>query len=92
MTFAFQVARDIIGNSISFSVKSDLSRQIVGVRTSLDSFTLADERVSPASTHFERSFRQAGNAGPGTTHTLTVEVFDESGTVETGTKIWVDNQ
>lgn len=92
MTFTFQVSRDVIGNSISFIVKSDLSREIVRVRTTLDFFNLADDQVSPASTHFERSFRQAGSAGPGMSHTLTVEAFDEAGTVETGTKIWVDNQ
>ncbi|HVG11003.1 MAG TPA: hypothetical protein VNM67_25085 [Thermoanaerobaculia bacterium] len=92
MTFAFQVARDIIGNSISFVVKSDPSREIVRVRASLDFLNLGDDRVNSASTHFERSFRQAGNAGPGTTHTLTVEAFDETGAIETGTKIWVDNQ
>ena len=92
MNFTFQVARDVIGNSISFVVKSDLNRAIARVRTTLDFFNLADDQVDPASTHFERSFRQAGDAGPGMQHTLTVEVFDGDGTVETGTKVWVDNQ
>lgn len=92
MTFTFQIARDLIGSNISFIVKSDLGREIVRVRTNLDFVNQGDDRVNPASTHFERTFRQAGIAGPGMTHTLIVEAFDESGTVETATKIWVDVQ
>ena len=91
MIFSLQVARDILGNSISVLITSDLSREITRVATTLDGFTLGTDLLSPPLTRYERSFRQAGHASPGLSHNLTVTAFDETGISETARRTWVDN-
>lgn len=90
MTFTIRVSRDVIGNAISIIIDAEAGRRIARVRTELDGFLLGEDDVNPAATHFERTFRQAGSAGPGMEHTLVVEAFDGDGGSDVATKIWVD--
>lgn len=90
MTFKLAVCRDVVGSRIDITVDSEPDRLIARVTTTLDNFGLGDDRPRNPSTHFERGFAQAGNAGPGTKHVLEVQAYDESGSAESATKIWVD--
>jgi hypothetical protein len=91
LAFKLIVRRDAIGIHIDITVDTEPGRLIARVTTTLDNFGLADDRLRNPSTHFERGFAQAGNAGPGTHHILEVQVHDENGSTESATKIWVDD-
>jgi hypothetical protein len=90
MTFKLAVCRDVVGSRIDITVVSEPDRLIARVTTTLDNFGLGDDQLENPSTHFERGFVQAGNAGPGTRHVLEVQVRDEGGSAEHATKVWVD--
>ena len=64
-----------------FTLKA--SRDVIGNK-------LGSDHLSEPSVHFERHFRQAGEAGPGMEHTLEVKATDTDGNSEVATKIWLD--
>jgi hypothetical protein len=90
MTFGLAVSRDVVGSRIDITVDTEPDRLIAQVTTTLDNFELGNDQLKNPSTHFERGFVQAGNAGPGTGHVLEVQVRDEGGSKEHATKVWVD--
>ena len=90
MRFTLKASRDVIGNKIELKILRSGSQLIARVDTELDTFKLGSDHLSEPSVHFERHFRQAGEAGPGTEHTLVVKATDTDGTSEVATKIWLD--
>jgi len=90
MRFTLKITRDVIGNKIDLKILRSGSQLIAQVDTELDTFKLGSDRVSQSSVHFERHFRQAGEAGPGMEHTLVVTATDTDGNSEVATKIWLD--
>jgi hypothetical protein len=91
LAFKLVVRRDVVGSHIDITVNSEPDRLIARVTTTLDNIGLGDDRLKNQSTHFERGFAQVGNAGPGTKHVLEVQAYDEGGSAESATKIWVDD-
>ena len=90
MRFTLKASRDVIGNKIDLKVLRSGSQLIAQVDTELDTFKLGSDQLSEPSVHFERHFRQAGEAGPGMEHTLVVKAIDTDGNSEVATKIWLD--
>ena len=90
MRFTLKASRDVIGNKIELKVLRSGSQLIAQVDTELDTFKLGSDQLSQPSVHFERHFRQAGEAGPGMEHTLVVKATDTDGNSEVATKIWLD--
>lgn len=90
MRFTLKVVRDVVGNKIDLKILRSGSQLIARIDTELDTFKLGSDQLSEPSVHFERHFRQAGEAGPGTEHTLIVKATDTDGSSEVATKIWLD--
>jgi hypothetical protein len=90
MVIVINVARDVVGNAISFSVTSDPGRRLVNVNTQLDGFSFSDDFVDPPASRFDRSFRQAGDFSPGLEHNFTVQASDDAGNIDAATRTWVD--
>jgi hypothetical protein len=90
MRFTLKTSRDVVGNKIDFKILPSGSQLIAHVDTELDNFRLGSDHLSEPSVHFERHFRQAGEAGPGMEHTLEVKAIDTDGNAEVATKIWLD--
>ena len=91
MRFGLQSRRDVRGNRIEIQVVAERGRAISAVTTVLDDIELATDSLSPAAIHFERVFRQAGDAGPGLSHTLVVTALDQEGTREVAVREWEDD-
>lgn len=90
MRFTLKASRDVVGNKIELKILRSSSQLIARVDTELDTFKLGNDHLSEPSVHFERHFRQAGEAGPGMEHTLIVKATDTDGNPEVATKIWLD--
>lgn len=90
MRFTLKVSRDVVGNKIELKILRSGSQLIARVDTELDTFKLGSDHLAHPSVHFERHFRQAGEAGPGMEHTLVVRATDTDGNSEVATKIWLD--
>lgn len=90
MKFTLNHKRDIIGNEIFVKVVREKEQLISAIETELDGFVLGIDRLGDPSVQVERSFRQAGVAGPGDEHTLVVRATDTEGNKEAATRIWVD--
>lgn len=90
MRFSLQYRRDLRGNHLEVKVQGDEKQLITNVATSLDDFVLASDAVLPPAVHYERSFRQAGEASPGRPHTLVVTAADQGRNEEVGVKKWED--
>lgn len=91
MEFTINHSRDIIGNKISVMIKSDRTSLISSVKITLDAFELSDTTLDSPSTHFSKSFVQAGGAGPGYDHTLIVQATDKNNYTESATEEWQDD-
>ena len=91
MRFRLDNRRDVRGNRIEIEVVAERERVIAAVTTVLDDFELGTDTFSPEAVHFERVFRQAGEAGPGRGHTLVVTATDQAGTREVAVRKWEDD-
>ena len=91
MKFTLNHARSITGNDISVHVEADKGNAIRRVRTVLDGFELADDPLDAESDSYERTFSNAGTAGPGNEHRLLVSAEQSDNKTHSATSIWVDS-
>ncbi len=64
------------GNDIAVKVNAGKNEQISRVLVELDDFTLNDDVLEEPEESYEKGFRSAGSAAPGTRHVLKVTAFD----------------
>lgn len=90
MHFSVTHCRDLIGQDISVSVGVDGSETITSVEVNLDGFSLDEFDAPPGTDLYQKAFSQAGSAGPGDAHTLTVSAEDQNGNPHSSTTQWTD--
>jgi hypothetical protein len=83
-------SRAIMGNDIQVSLEASGSEQLQLVRTTLDSFTLAEDQFDEPQSSFERDFSQAGDAAPDMDHELIVEATNTAGKTARWSARWTD--
>ena len=92
MTFTITHARAFAGNDLSIKVAGSSDENIAAITVTYDGFQLEDLELPPATESYERIFSQAGQAGPGTDHTLEVTVRDRCGNQHGSVTSWTDVQ
>jgi hypothetical protein len=88
--FTLSHARALMGNNISVAVEADEGRAIVRVRAELDGSELANDQLVSPSESYDRTFLNAGSAGPLIEHTLVLSVEQDDAKVHSSTSVWVD--
>ena len=92
MKFTIQCQRAVIGNDIDLEIEADKGEAMFAVICTLDRFEIStDEFRETPVVSFHRTFRQVGEAGPGETHQLLVEVRGQNGEPSRfASRIWTD--
>ena len=90
MKFTLNHSRALTGNDISVDVEAEGEEAIQRVETKLDGFSVGEDELENSSDSYQRVFSGAGEAGPGTEHTLVVTVEQGDGKVHSSTCIWTD--
>jgi len=92
MKFAIACQRAFIGNDIDLQIEAENDEIIYAVRCSLDGTEIGSDDLGETPVNFfHRSFPQAGEARPGETHKLMVEVRGKDGEPSRfATRIWTD--
>jgi hypothetical protein len=91
MKFTIAYQRALSGNDIDLQIESEGDEAIFAVTCSLDGFGIgSDDLADTPVVSFHRTFSQAGEARPGQTHKLVVEVRGKNGEPRFATRIWTD--
>jgi hypothetical protein len=92
MKFTIACQRAVAGNDIDLQIEAEAAEEIVGVTCLLDGSEISsdDLRGTPVIS-YHRTVGQAGEARPGQTHHLIVEVrVKNEGPSRFATRIWTD--
>ena len=84
--------RAFSGNDLSVKVNGSPEENIAAVTVTYDGFELEGIELAPGTEAYERIFSQAGEAGPGTGHTLNVVARDACGKQHGAVASWTDQQ
>ena len=90
MKISITHTRAIQGNDITVTVDCNDDESVTWVETRLDGFVLATDALEPAEQSYERSFTQAGDAGPSMDHELTVEAINRANQSSHAIVRWAD--
>jgi hypothetical protein len=91
MKFTIAYQRAFSGNDIDLQIESEGEEVICAVTCSLDGVGIgSDDLADTPVVSFHRTFSQAGEARPGQTHKLVVEVRGKDGDPRFATRIWTD--
>jgi hypothetical protein len=90
MKFTLSYARALLGNDIDIQIEAEDGETINRVTVLLDGFQLSDELLQESSVSYQRTFLQAGSAGPHNEHKLTVAATDMNGNHTSATREWQD--
>jgi hypothetical protein len=92
MKFTIACQRAVIGNDIDLEIEAEIGEAMFAVICRLDGFEIStdDLRETPV-VSFHRTFSQVGEARPGETHKLLVEVRGKNGDPSRfASRIWTD--
>jgi hypothetical protein len=92
VNFTVSHSRAFSGNDLSIKVAGSGDEDIATVTVTYDGFDLEEQELPPSTVSYERIFPQAGQAGPGTDHTLEVVVRDHCGKAYNSVTCWKDTQ
>ncbi len=90
MTFTITHTRAFSGNDLSIKVLGGKDEIVASITVTLDGFDLEELQLAPNVECYERIFSQAGQAGPGTDHTLEVSAIDGCGKEHASVTSWTD--
>ena len=92
MKFNLTYQRALVGNDIEIQIDAENGEIVFGVNCTLDGFEIASDDFSQTPVvSFRRALNQAGEASPGRTHKLIVEVIGKPGEASKyGSRIWTD--
>lgn len=90
MRFCVNHSRGFMGQDISVTVGVDGSETIASIDVDLDGFSIDDFDAPPGTDSYQKTFSQAGEAGPGNEHTLTVTANDQNGNPHSSVTQWTD--
>ena len=91
MKFAISRQRALSGNDIDVQIDAEGDETMIAVTCVLDGLEIgSDDLAETPVVSFHRSFCGVGDARPGQTHKLVVEVRGRDGNAIHGTRIWAD--
>jgi hypothetical protein len=91
MKFTIAYQRAFSGNDIDLQIESEGEEVICAVTCSLDGVGIgSDDLADTPVVSFHRTFSQVGEARPGQTHKLVVEVRGKDGDPRFATRKWTD--
>jgi len=90
MKFTLNHSRALSGNDISVGMEAEGEETIQRVETKLDGSSPVEDELEDSIDSYQRVFSGAGEAGPGTEHTLVVTMEQDDGKVHSWACTWTD--